>query len=738
MNTENKHDLLNIFLDKWPVSRLKNLTIEEYSNHQNNSFTYDVEFGLLKNIGGIQGSTSYHYGLFKMTDNASRNKSNTFYNNGEYAWYKKYGNNVDEVFQTIKKNILQIIESTKKNDLESVNKIIDSSVAHNYGWKIAFIYGNYNIVNIFKEEVLKNELKNIGESFDNKIKMSDINRILISRKPDSMDYFEYCDNIWDRSILNKSIDDNQDLDFDNVMVYEVKKSAADNFEDLIHDNKKYFYWNQKKFTNLNIDDYVFLINTTNKYSSLLKLNKKNINIAVKGNNSSFSDEGQKFNVDGTYKKFVRLEIIESFEKDYNWKTLGVSENTYLYGEYCDGLNPANIYRVNQLKDIYKKNTKATEILNTCLNGHNKSSPMKITQSLNVPTQSLNRILFGPPGTGKTFSTINHALSILEDVALDKLKGEERKEVRERYEKFVNDDLKQIRFTTFHQSYSYEDFIEGIRPKLVEIEDNDSRKEISYDTEDGVFKNIVEDAILNYPEKYVLIIDEINRGNISDILGELITLLEPSKRREGDESTKVTLPYSKDSFEIPDNIYIVGTMNTADRSISVLDTALRRRFDFIELPPNYDDLSSLLKKKEVDKEKSLKGIDLIEILKTINERIGFLLDKDHMIGHTYFMTVTNKESLVKVFSKNIIPLLGEYFHNDYENIRRVLGDHDGWGKNKNHQVYKEKLKNSDELFRGELDGFEDVKTYELNKYFTEEKGSKDVPKEVFIEIYKSNK
>ena len=191
---------------------------------------------------------------------------------------------------------------------------------------------------------------------------------LLSLKPEDVGFYDYCSEIYDK-YSGKNY--NHDVDFDNVMVYEVKKSAADNFEDLIHDNGKYFYWNQKKFTNLNMNDYVFLINTTNKYSSFLKLNKKDINIKIKGNNSSFTDEGQKFNVGGKYKKFVRLEIVESLEKDYDWKTLGVSENTFLYGKHCEGLNSANIQRINHLKDIYKKNTKAIEILDTCLNGHEK-------------------------------------------------------------------------------------------------------------------------------------------------------------------------------------------------------------------------------------------------------------------------------------------------------------------------------------------------------------------------------
>ena len=733
MTNEENHKLITSFLEKWSIERMKKLKLTDYTNKNYDSFCWDMEKGLLKYIAGIQSGFKTQFGVYQSTDEENYRDELKIVGNREvyledFGWQLKwspkrdnYITNKDDAFVNVINAVNQVIDYAQDGNLEKINEV---KLSPNFKWKIAFVYGKQKVMSIPKSSVLENALIQKGIKF----KRDDIafmHEKLLSLKPEDVGFYDYCSEIYDK-YSGKNY--NHDVDFDNVMVYEVKKSAADNFEDLIHDNGKYFYWNQKKFTNLNMNDYVFLINTTNKYSSFLKLNKKDINIKIKGNNSSFTDEGQKFNVGGKYKKFVRLEIVESLEKDYDWKTLGVSENTFLYGKHCEGLNSANIQRINHLKDIYKKNTKAIEILDTCLNGHEKSTPMKVTQSL-------NRILFGPPGTGKTFSTINHALSILEDATLDKLKGEKREDVRERYKKYV--DSKQIRFTTFHQSYSYEDFIEGIRPQVDNI-----TKDLSYDTKPGVFRQIVVDALDNPTFKFVLIIDEINRGNISDILGELITLLEPSKRFYFDkqkndvETTEVILPYSGDTFKIPENIFVIGTMNTADRSISVLDTALRRRFDFVELPPNYDDLSSFLNKKGVNKK--FLGIDLIELLKKINERIGFLLDKDHMIGHTYFMTVTNKESLVKVFAKNIIPLLEEYFHNDYENIQRVLGDNKIWGKKEEHKIFQEKEEKTTKLFGGEVDGFDDVETFKLNKYFLNESEFSKVPSVVFTQIYEQVK
>ncbi|PRM98087.1 McrB family protein [Aliarcobacter cryaerophilus] len=388
-------------------------------------------------------------------------------------------------------------------------------------------------------------------------------------------------------------------------------------------------------------------------------------------------------------------------------------------------------------------------------------------SFTLKNQALNQILFGSPGTGKTYNTINKAIEIIENrVVTD---DENREELKAKFEEYKK--AGQIEFITFHQSFSYEEFVEGIK---AETKDDN----ITYEVQAGIFKKLSKKALQNFNQSkensinkkefetvfkelvldkliddekleikmkkssffikevdenkisfdkaggesqhvlliknlktmyeteenkiiigglsqyynplldyllknseiknkdkeplknYILIIDEINRGNISKIFGELITLIEPSKRVGADEEIKLKLPYSADDFGVPLNLYIIGTMNTADRSIALMDTALRRRFHFEEMMPN----SSLLENLVID------GIKIDNLLETINKRVEYLYDRDHTIGHAYFMSLQNLESeedkkaeLENIFRNKIIPLLQEYFYDDWEKVRLVLGD-----------------------------------------------------------------
>lgn len=238
-------------------------------------------------------------------------------------------------------------------------------------------------------------------------------------------------------------------------------------------------------------------------------------------------------------------------------------------------------------------------------------------------------------------------------------------------------IKRYEFTTFHQSYSYEDFVEGIKPMMSEAGDDS----LAYEIKDGIFKTMVARALADPTHDYALIIDEISRGNVASIFGELITLIEDDKRKGASNELSARLPYSREEFVVPGNLYIIGAMNTADRSVEALDTALRRRFTFVATPPQ----------PECIEQPPKLNVDLQQMLMTINTRVEKLKDKDHCIGHSYFMGIAQKnDSLAELkhaFATKIIPLLEEYFYGDPAKIGMVLGekfvslkdDNVGWAK-----------------------------------------------------------
>lgn len=557
------------------------------------------------------------------------------------------------------------------------------------------------------------------------------------------------------------------------------------------------------------------------------------------------DNGDTFNIYYTSKGFIQyaatvIDFVED-ENSYNLKSWNskygddIYEYQPFFTNYVDGNKKAGIVFLcsdfNKTKPISVEEFKIYG--NYSLPTQDNLSPIKSEPNFEVEeittntlqeeekvklkkVETTNQILYGPPGTGKTYAT----KKLTVDIVYEEDENRNREEIIRLYDELVKQ--KQVVFTTFHQSMSYEDFVEGIKPKTEE-------KKVTYNVEDGIFKelaieasysiaqeikkehitktvsfsniydnyittvseilerneniklltksgsevNIVEISqqgnlilkhqngstkytvskerlsklnssiptlevvtnihdefrnviggsnasvywavlnklhelkttnrsteknvnlskeekltIINTLSKkdyknatgkpYILIIDEINRGNVSAIFGELITLLEPDKRLGQKEEITVTLPYSKSEskFGIPPNLHIIGTMNTADRSVEALDTALRRRFTFQETPPN-----SVLTKtvglsgqvKGIVKLKNNIDLDLEDLLNKINGRIEKLIDKDHKIGHSYFLKVNDETTLKFSFKNNIIPLLEEYFFGDYGKIGLVLGD-----------------------------------------------------------------
>ncbi|MEC7120332.1 MAG: AAA family ATPase [Pseudomonadota bacterium] len=231
-------------------------------------------------------------------------------------------------------------------------------------------------------------------------------------------------------------------------------------------------------------------------------------------------------------------------------------------------------------------------------------------------------------------------------------------------------IQRYRFVTFHQSYSYEDFIEGLRPVLADderLDDSSSGGQVRYEIKQGAFVELCERARQDPAHQYAMFIDEVNRGNVSKIFGELISLIELDKRAGCVNALSVTLPYSKQNFSVPANVSIYGTMNSADRSLTPLDTALRRRFEFLEFMPQPELLAKREQGAEVD------GVNLVALLQILNDRIEVLLGRDYWLGHAYFWSVKTLADLKNVMCHKVIPQLQEHCFDDWEKVRLILAD-----------------------------------------------------------------
>lgn len=681
MSVTDVRKLFEEFQKIWTLEKVKNMTLEEYTSvkgdGKRDDFTYWIE-NQLDILGSVWGGSAFKFGIYKRDRIEDKEQGKGRVYDKHYAWLEKYGKTQQEAFKKVKSLIMQVIECSQKNELAKIDKI---DLGHAYKWKIAFHYQN----------------------------------------PDNMKMF--C--IFKQDTLRRIAD--------------------------------------KELNNSNLP-------TSQIYTQLMSDKKYTLETSMQ----------------------ERLKPL--------WKKYG------------------------------NENDKDDE---------NEGDTMPNTPTTKNPP--LNQILYGPPGTGKTYSTIDRALEILGVETQDK----SRAELKAKFDEFRQNG--QIEFVTFHQSFSYEEFVEGIKPNI-----ENENTEMTYEVKDGIFKDISDRALSNYqahkdslqnlPHKesntkelfqafaqnlqeqltdaengidfntpslstkmqiskvfyfkneeaksiaisvpnsksnqvlkrdlvlrdyekfksgeiqsykdikptyeslaqwhgnaiyyfalyekiaefeksykpqnqavsevklkpYILIIDEINRGNISKILGELITLIEPSKRIGADEELRVSLPYSTNEFDggngfgVPSNLYIIGTMNTADRSIALLDTALRRRFEFVEMISQPELLKNIWivkdteqrdnenlvipknRMEELDEYMSEKSNCLYQILNSINNRIEFLLDREHTIGHAFFFEKAKfykndklewyeltLESLKEIFVKKIIPLLQEYFYDDYAKIDAVL-------------------------------------------------------------------
>ena len=747
------YKLWDEFCRTWPLERLKTMTLEQYTKAgDKETFSYWIE-AKLDRLGSIWGGSAFKFGIFSRKTKSDKEDGGGAAYSDDYGWYSKYGSDESTAFESVKKIVLSIAEAARQANLDAIDAI---DFGEALKWKIAFHYQdrlNPCIVGIYKAAPLRARLGNS----DKRLTMAKLHQQVLKTRQPNEGIIEFGFNVWSSwkekdlpiwkiSHGTQSFTDEERQGFfaDRLIVMHENTGSDQGL----------------RFKEVPIGSIIYLCH--GNAVQLLGRITGTVTPCRKGTGW----------VQRTYEVLKKSNFSTPYSKSSKkWTPRGNS--TF----WNVPRNELPEFEETLLQPYFSINLE--EIMDLEVASSDTTIDLSGVKKLDVGP--MNRILYGPPGTGKTYRSVAEAVAIIEGSNTSELIAPDTyKQTKARFDHYL--DSGQIEFITFHPSYAYQDFVEGIRPST------DGNGQLEYNVEPGVLKRIAKAAQTNwlaslkvsdtsmtdderferafsqviedieesqqgfveaklkrgltvqvraaskgqgliltlpgYPtnyytpefqlkklwanrkaiqkpadtqlyngsffwavlklieatdnslgqpetfepvdlQRYVLVIDEINRGNIAKIFGELITLIEDDKRLGSANELTVRLPYSKDEkpFGLPPNLFILGTMNTADRSIALLDTALRRRFHFEELMPNPDVLTVDL----------INGVSVKKLLTVMNQRIAYLFDRDHTIGHAYFSNIQSFTELESRLLHKIIPLLQEYFFDDWSKIQLIFKD-----------------------------------------------------------------
>lgn len=666
MATEKKQDIIRTqrelwdrFLKRWPIEKLKALTLEQYvSTDDQDTFTYWLETKT-RPLGSIQGNTSAKFGIYRRNSEGKEQKG--IAHGDVYTWRTRYGDNEQKVFDYVKNALINIVEAVMHGDLEAVDKI---DLAPMVKWKVAFLYQdqiNPVLINTFFKPRLE-----ILTASDSSASFPEMSRKLIEMKGEE-DLLEFGLKCWD--IVHQKLNQTENVPLNQILYGPPGTGKTyHTIEAAVNAANPQFTWDSREelkgeYDRLVLEKRIRFVTFHQSYG---------YEEFVEGLCPTTTEDNQ---IEYFVKPGVFKQICNDAAASGGKKPLLANSNPRIWKLSIDGVKASRVRKYCFDNNISAIGWGETGDMSSEQRSSDEENYFEQLGSLakSSITEFSNRMTKGDIVVCVRGQWAIQAVGIVSGDYQFRKDGVEDRE-------------------DFRHVMPVEWLATGLDVDLYELNNNTRLTlktcyELTRFTSTELFEHLEKNGVVlskkgnadSKKQNYVLVIDEINRGNISKIFGELITLIEPSKRKNASEALELVLPNSGKPFSVPDNLFLIGTMNTADRSLAMMDTALRRRFDFVEMMPD----SSKFKSGNLIDSDDGKSIDLACLLDTLNARIEALYDREHTLGHAFFFPAYDAakegnhdlalQELQSAFKRKVIPLLQEYFYDDWSKIRLVLGD-----------------------------------------------------------------